>query len=132
VHTRPARHPEQALAALTPRLHQLADETGLAVVTGALVVELRTPGPDKGVALRDYVDRTGAGVVLYVGDDDGDIPVLDTAVGLRDRGIPVAVVCAARPGGPDHLRDNADLVVDGPRGVVALLDAIVTAVGSGT
>ncbi|HVU75014.1 MAG TPA: trehalose-phosphatase [Mycobacteriales bacterium] len=131
VHTRPAAHPQQALDALAPKLYQLADETGLSVVTGAFVLELRTPGPDKGGALADYVQRTGAGVVLYAGDDDGDIPVLDTAVGLRDRGVPVAIVCAERPGGPPALRDSADLVVDGPSGLVALLDALAASLGSG-
>jgi trehalose 6-phosphate phosphatase len=131
VHTRPAAHPQQALDALAPRLYQLADETGLAVVTGAFVLELRTPGPDKGGALADYVQRTGAGAVLYAGDDDGDVPVLDTAVGLRDRGVPVVVVCAERPDGPASLRDSADLLVPGPGGVVELLDALAGALGSG-
>ena len=131
VHTRRAAHPQEALDALTPKLYRLADETGLSVVTGAFVLELRTPGPDKGGALADYVARTGAGVVLYAGGDDGDIPVLDTAVGLRDRGVPVAVVCSDRPDGPSALRDSADLVVDGPAGMVALLDALAASVGTG-
>ena len=131
VHTRPAAHPQEALDALAPRLYQLADETGLSVVTGAFVLELRTPGPDKGGALADYVVRTGAGAVLYAGDDDGDVPVLDTAVGLRDRGVPVAVVCADRPGAPAAFRSTADLVVDGPEGIVALLAALAGSLGTG-
>jgi trehalose 6-phosphate phosphatase len=130
VHTRPAADPAGALAELTPALRSLAQDTGLEPVTGSLVLELRSPGGDKGAALRRWVAQTGVSALLYAGDDDGDIPVLGVAEGLRGEGVPALVVCAARADGSAEFRDGADLVLDGPDGVVAFLTALLAAIGS--
>lgn len=75
---------------------------------------------DKGVALLSYVHEIGASAVLYAGDDLGDLPAFDAVDTLRTEGVPGLLVCS----GSDEvmqLRDRADLVVNGPEGVVALL-----------
>jgi trehalose 6-phosphate phosphatase len=131
VHTRPAVEPQAALDALTPALLALAAETGLEPESGSLVLELRSPGGDKGSALRRWAAEVRAGAVLYAGDDDGDIPVLAAAAQLRASGVPVLVLCAARGDGSMEFRAGADLVVDGPAGVVEFLDGLLAAIGSG-
>jgi len=128
VHTRPAADPAAALAALAPALTALAAELGLDLVAGSDVLELRSPGPDKGETVRGL--GAGRSAVLYAGDDDGDLPVLAAAQELRAGGVPVVVVCSGRPDGPVALRERADLVVDGPAGVVAALRTLVGALGT--
>lgn len=90
---------------------------------GRLVLELRPPGMDKGVALLEYVRETGASAVLYAGDDLGDLPAFAAVDKLRSDGVPGLLVCS----GSDEvteLRERADVVVDGPEGVVRLLRAL--------
>ncbi|MER6347608.1 trehalose-phosphatase [Streptomyces sp. NPDC001595] len=123
VHTRRAADPQAAFDALRAPLADLATRSGLIVEPGRLVLELRPPGMDKGVALRTYLREVGAGAVLYAGDDLGDLPAYAAVDMLRADGVPGLLVCS----GSDEvteLRERADLVVDGPRGVVGLLTAL--------
>lgn len=123
VHTRQAADPAGALATLSPALRAVADELGLAAEPGRFVLELRPPGMDKGAALRRLVDESGAGAVLFAGDDLGDLAAFAAVEGLRARQIPGVTVCS-RSAEATALADRADLVVDGPTGVVALLRAL--------
>ncbi|MBQ0829273.1 trehalose-phosphatase [Streptomyces tagetis] len=123
VHTRRAPDPQAAFDALSGPLDALAARHGLIVEPGRMVLELRPPGMDKGVALRDHVRATGAACVLYAGDDLGDLPAYAAVDELRAAGTPGLLVCS----GSDEvtrLSERADLVVDGPAGVVALLRAL--------
>ncbi|MFE7166953.1 trehalose-phosphatase [Streptomyces sp. NPDC057616] len=120
VHTRRAADPQAAFDALRVPLTDLATRHGLIVEPGRLVLELRPPGMDKGVALLEHVRQTGASAVLYAGDDLGDLPAFSAVDRLRADGVPGLLVCS----GSDEvveLRERADLVVDGPAGVVRLL-----------
>ena len=112
--------PVVALAALRGPLAGLAAETGLAVEPGRLVIELRPPGMDKGAALTALVAERGAGAVLFAGDDLGDLAAFAAVRALRDGGHPGVTVCSAS-GEVSELAAEADLVVDGPGGVAALL-----------
>src|SRR5689334_7804196 len=60
VHTRRAADPQAAFEALREPLTGLAAHHGLIVEPGRLVLELRPPGMDKGVALTRHVRETGA------------------------------------------------------------------------
>ncbi|MFD5129403.1 trehalose-phosphatase [Streptomyces olindensis] len=123
VHTRRAPDPQAAFEALRAPLTDLATRHGLIVEPGRMVLELRPPGMDKGVALSDFAREIGAGSVLYAGDDLGDLPAYAAVDALRSDGTPGLLVCS----GSDEvteLRERADLVVDGPEGVVALLAAL--------
>ncbi len=60
-----------------------------------MVLELRPPGMDKGVALTAYVRETGAGAVLYAGDDLGDLPAFAAVEKLRSDGTPASWSAAA-------------------------------------
>jgi trehalose 6-phosphate phosphatase len=126
VHTRRTDDPNAALEALRGPLTQLAHQHGLIVEPGRMVLELRPPGMDKGVALASYVRHTGASAVLYAGDDLGDLAAFDAVEELRAEGVPGVLVCS----GSDEVAElaaRADLVVSGPEGVVGLLGAVAEA-----
>ncbi|MFF7185093.1 trehalose-phosphatase [Streptomyces sp. NPDC008222] len=123
VHTRRADDPQAAFEALREPLTGLAARHGLIVEPGRLVLELRPPGMDKGVALSEYVRETGAGAVMYVGDDLGDLPAFAAVDKLRSDGVPGLLVCSGSEE-VTELADRADLVVDGPAGVVRLMTAL--------
>ncbi|MFH9943649.1 trehalose-phosphatase [Streptomyces murinus] len=123
VHTRRAQDPQAAYEALRAPLTDLATRHGLIVEPGRMVLELRPPGMDKGVALGEYLRETGAGSVLYAGDDLGDLPAYAAVDKLRSEGTPGVLVCSGSTE-VTELAERADLVVDGPEGVVGLLSAL--------
>ncbi|WP_107466279.1 trehalose-phosphatase [Streptomyces sp. MA5143a] len=130
VHTRRAADPQATFEALREPLTDLATRHGLIVEPGRLVLELRPPGMDKGVALRRHVVDSGATAVLYAGDDLGDLPAFAAVEKLRGEGVPGLLVCSGSTE-VTELSERADLVVDGPEGVVRLLARIAEAVGTG-
>ncbi|MBA5225875.1 MULTISPECIES: trehalose-phosphatase [Streptomyces] len=128
VHTRRAADPQAAFEALRAPLTELAARHGLIVEPGRMVLELRPPGMDKGVALSEYVREVDAGAVLYAGDDLGDLPAFAAVEGLRAQGVPGLLVCSGSEEVAE-LAKRADLVVDGPAGVVRLLRAMAARLG---
>ncbi|MEU6348637.1 trehalose-phosphatase [Streptomyces sp. NPDC047072] len=128
VHTRRAPDPQAAFDTLRAPLTDLAARHGLVVEPGRLVLELRPPGMDKGVALRDLAHDLSAGAVLFAGDDLGDLPAYGAVDDLRAEGTPGLLVCSGS-NEVTELRDRADVVVDGPGGVVDLLTALAEHLG---
>ncbi|MFD0369897.1 trehalose-phosphatase [Streptomyces sp. NPDC059071] len=122
VHTRRAEDPQGAFEALKGPLGDLAAHHGLVLEPGRMVLELRPPGMDKGVALAGFLRETGAGSVLYAGDDLGDLPAYAAVEKLRSDGTPGLLVCsAAESAAVPDLATRADLTVPGPAAVVELL-----------
>ena len=124
VHTRRAPDPPGAWERLIPPLTALAAQVGLEAHPGRLVVELRPPGFDKRGALRSLCTPAPSAVV-FAGDDVGDLPAFDAVEELRRDGVPGLLVASASAEGPAELRERADVVVDGPAGVVALLGRLL-------
>lgn len=120
VHTRRTTDPDAALDLLRGPLCALAAETGLHAEPGRMVLELRPAGVDKGAALCATVSAHDATAVLYAGDDLGDLPAYDAVEELRSGGVAGVTVCSGSTEVPE-LAHRADLVVDGPDGVVRLL-----------
>ncbi|MGQ4514489.1 trehalose-phosphatase [Streptomyces sp. DW26H14] len=125
VHTRRAADPEGAFAALRAPLKDLATRHELLLEPGRLVLELRPPGMDKGVALTAYVQEAGARTVVYAGDDLGDLPAYDAVDALRAEGRPGLLVSSGTATAP--LTDRADLRLSDPSGVVEFLSALADA-----
>ncbi|MFE0672086.1 trehalose-phosphatase [Streptomyces sp. NPDC058867] len=125
VHTRRAADPQAAFEALRAPLADLAARHGLIVEPGRMVLELRPPGMDKGVALLEYLRETDAASVLYAGDDLGDLPAFAAVDKLRTDGTPGLLVCSGSEEVPE-LEERADLVVKGPAGVVDLLTRLAS------
>ena len=128
VHTRRAKDPQAAFEALREPLVQLAARHGLIVEPGRMVLELRPPGMDKGVALSEYVRDVRAESVMYCGDDLGDLPAFAAVDKLRSEGVPGLLICSGS-NEVTELADRADLVVNGPQGVVHLLESLATQLG---
>ncbi len=104
---------------------RLAAELGLHVQPGRLALELRPPIPvDKGTVAEELA--AGAAAALVAGDDHGDLPFFDAvdrleAAGRLLHGVRVAVASAEAP---RALVARADLVVDGPAGLLTVLDQL--------
>jgi trehalose 6-phosphate phosphatase len=128
VHTRRAADPEGALARLRGPLGELAARLGLAAEPGRFVIELRPPGVDKGTALTGLARERAARSVLFCGDDLGDLAAFAAVRTLRAEGIPGCTVASASTESP-QVAAAADLAVEGPPGVVALLAAIAAELG---
>ncbi|MER5885095.1 trehalose-phosphatase [Streptomyces sp. NPDC001941] len=126
VHTRRAEDPQGAFEALRGPLGELAARHGLVLEPGRMVLELRPPGMDKGVALAEYVREVGAESVLYAGDDLGDLPAFGAVEKLRSDGVAGVLVCSGSGEVPE-LAERADLRVPGPAAVVGLLGALGSA-----
>ncbi|MGX1671342.1 trehalose-phosphatase [Streptomyces sp. NPDC055400] len=126
VHTRRAGDPQAAFEALRAPLSDLAARHGLIVEPGRLVLELRPPGMDKGAALTSYVREVGATSVLYGGDDLGDLPAFSAVDKLRKDGVPGLLVCSGSSE-VTELAERADVVVDGPQGMVGLMSDLARA-----
>lgn len=97
-----------------------ASRAGLEARWGRKVLEIRPrTTADKGTAVRALLERSGARLGLYAGDDTTD---LDAFRGLREakleRSVAIAVASAESA---QELLDAADLVVDGPEGVLDVL-----------
>jgi trehalose 6-phosphate phosphatase len=127
VHTRQTADPEAVLARLREPLAALAADAGLALEPGRLVLELRPPGTDKGTALRALAAERAARALLFCGDDLGDLAAFAAVRTLRADGVPGCTVCSLSQETP-RVAEAADLVVDGPAGVVALLRALADAI----
>jgi trehalose 6-phosphate phosphatase len=121
VHTRRMADSEAAFDRLLPELEKLAERHDLVLEPGHEVIEVRSSGMHKGIAVRTLVDEVGAEGFLYAGDDLGDIEAFEAleALGADDVVAPLRVCADPRPG--SRLRPIADVVVDGPAGVLDLL-----------
>ena len=129
VHTRGTADPVGALAALREPLAGLAAATGLICEPGRLVIELRAPGRDKGSALTALAAERRSGAIMFAGDDLGDLAAFAAVRALREAGHPGLTVCSGS-GEVTQLAAEADLVVAGPDGVVALLHSLARALAS--
>jgi trehalose 6-phosphate phosphatase len=129
VHTRRAADPAAALAALEPRVREIAAKYGLVIECARLALEIRPPGFDKGRALRELVQEYAARVVVFVGDDLGDLPAYDAVEAMRTEGIAGLTVASASAEEP-ALTERADIVVDGPHGVLAFLQELAQALAT--
>jgi trehalose 6-phosphate phosphatase len=126
VHTRRAAEPQAELDRLRLPLAQLAERTGLALEPGRFVLELRPPGADKGRAITDLAAERTPRAILFCGDDLGDRAAFAAVRRLREAGTPGLLVCSGSAEVPE-LAAEADLVVDGPDGIAALLAELADA-----
>jgi trehalose 6-phosphate phosphatase len=92
------------------------------------VLELRPRGSDKGQALRALARERGARAVLFCGDDLGDLAAFAALRDLRAEGVPGCAVASRSPESP-KVAAAADVVVEGPPGVVELLSSLAAHYG---
>ena len=122
VHYRQAPDPARARKALVLALQEVASSAGLELVEGKMVVELVPRGqPRKGGAVDRLVGENELHGALFAGDDVADLDAFEALDRLRDRGLLVVKVAVAGEDSPRSLVDAADVVVQGPGGLVELL-----------
>ena len=120
VHTRRLGDPVEAFERLEPKLRELAERYALVLEPGRNVIEIRSPGMDKGVVVRTLAKEVDAGGFVFAGDDLGDVEAFEAVAELRDQGLPTLLVCSASSE-ESALVDRSDVVVKGPDGVLDLL-----------
>jgi trehalose 6-phosphate phosphatase len=124
VHFRGLDDPEAAAAAAEPALAEVAAAHRLELLGGKRILELTPPGPRKGGSVVRLTREHDLGTVLFAGDDVGDLDAFAVLRRLRTEGIWTCGVVARGPETPPEVAAAADLAVDGPEGIAALLGAI--------
>jgi trehalose 6-phosphate phosphatase len=115
--------PDQA-AAVVGLADRLARRYGLDAHGGKMSVELRPPVEvDKGTVIADRA--AGLAAVAFAGDDLGDLPAFRALAALRSTGVATLAVASGGPETPPEVLESADVVVEGPDGVVGLLEELV-------
>jgi len=122
VHTRRLPDAKATYDRLQERLGEAAERHGLQLEPGRLVLEVRAPGMHKGLAVRTALSDHGGDGVLFVGDDLGDVEAFEAVRDLADEGLPTLLVCSSSDE-QDALHELADVVVDGPDGVMDFLQS---------
>jgi len=118
---------EEAAEAAVRGIAERAEGAGLVTHWGRKVLEIRPPVElNKGRGVRRLIEETPIAVAAYVGDDTTD---LDAFAALRalveEKQLEHALCVGVRSDEtPAELEAQADLLVDGPRGVRALLSAL--------
>jgi len=128
IHYRLTEDPVEAREKVLAMLYDLTRGTGVRVVEGRRVVELRpSVHVDKGTALFGLLRRHPVRAAVYAGDDVTDV---DAFAGMRrwaqqedGRSVTVAI---SSPEMPPELFDSADLVVDGVDGWADFMQALLT------
>jgi trehalose 6-phosphate phosphatase len=104
-------------------------ERGLEPHWGRKVLEIRPAlGVDKGTAIASVLGEAEVKAALYAGDDTTDLDAFRALRSLRsDRALDHAVCVGVRSEeGPAEISSEADLVVEGPDGVLELLAVLAS------
>jgi trehalose 6-phosphate phosphatase len=125
VHFRGADDPDDARGRLAPALEAVALDSGMALIAGKKVWELVPGGrPLKEGAVERIVTEARLDAVLYAGDDVADQRAFEALDRLAAAGLTTLKVAVHGPETPPLLAGSADIVVDGPAGLVSLLRRI--------
>ena len=119
---------EEAAEAAVREIARRAQEEGFGVHWGRKVLEVRAPvAPDKGVGVNALLRGQPVDAAVYVGDDATDMDAFAALRDLQEQGALQTAVCAVVRSDetPDPLAQEADLMLDGPGGVRALLEALL-------
>jgi trehalose 6-phosphate phosphatase len=121
---------EEAARAAIDAIAQRAEQSGLRTHWGRKVLEVRPPvRMDKGAGIVSFLADMELDSAVYVGDDATDLDAFRGLGELHAEGRlrHVLRVCVGSDEGPSELAQEADLVVDGPEGVRALLEVLIAA-----
>jgi trehalose 6-phosphate phosphatase len=119
---------EDAAAGAVGEIAAQAQREGFVVHWGRKVLEVRPPVTlDKGLGVAALLRGSSVVAGLYVGDDSTDIDAFRGLRRLVESGRLACAVCAAVSSdeAPAELAQEADLVVEGTRGVRELLEALL-------
>ncbi len=120
---------EEAARALIDAIAARAEAAGLRTHWGRKVLEVRPPVRiDKGAGIIAFLEGEDVDVAMYVGDDTTDLDAFRALGQLVEEGrLSRAIRVGVRSDeSPEEIVSEADIVVDGTRGVVTLLTLLVS------
>jgi trehalose 6-phosphate phosphatase len=127
VHTRRVPERDRWTDPIDRAARQIAEQHGLEIIPGKMVWELRPAvRGDKGDGVRRVVAESGARAVVVVGDDLGDLPAFAAVAQLEAEGLEGWRVAVRSQEAPPDLLAAADLVLEGPEGVLDFLRRLAT------
>jgi trehalose 6-phosphate phosphatase len=122
VHYRAAEDTDAAGRELSQALRSVADRLGLMLMAGKMVLELVPPDtPGKGSVILAQRASRDLQACLFAGDDVADLDAFAALDELRAEGISTVKVAVRSAETREELVSNADIVVEGPSGLVELL-----------
>ena len=128
IHFRGLADAEAAAVAAAPVLALVAADHGLELIGGKRILELMPASrPRKGGAVEAIARAKGLEAAVFAGDDVGDLDAFAALGRLRTEGVWTCAVIARGPETSPEVAAAADLVVEGPEGVVALLARVADA-----
>lgn len=128
IHYRQTPDPRAFLLSWGVQLRAIAQQHGLEMFTGKMVLEVRPPvAVDKGVALQALAAEHQLRAALFLGDDISDLSALQAVRTLRAQGVHAWGVGVRSADAPAELLDEADYLADGVADVEALLAFILAA-----
>ncbi|HVF52419.1 MAG TPA: trehalose-phosphatase [Actinomycetota bacterium] len=126
LHFRAAEDVKAAEAALRAVADDLVERYGLTRAGGRLAFELRPPMEiSKSLVVLERAREAHLRSVAFVGDDRVDLPGFDALDQLHDEGMHTVRVAVDSSEAPAELLERADIVVDGPRGLLPLLRRLI-------
>jgi trehalose 6-phosphate phosphatase len=121
-HYRNAPDPEAAGRALGEIVEELAQGYGLLSATGRMAFELRPPIEfSKSQVVLQRTREVSLKAAGFAGDDRVDLPAFDALDALSEEGVATLRVGVDSKEAPPELRERADVLVDGPAGVLEFL-----------
>ncbi len=119
---------EDAARAAVDELANRAEAVGLSTHWARKVLEVRPPvGMDKGIGIRRLLREEDVDAALYAGDDATDLDAFAALGEMAEQGRldTVVLVGIASDESPPEVVERADIVLDGPSEVRALLEALL-------
>jgi trehalose 6-phosphate phosphatase len=119
---------EDAARGAVEELANRAEAVGLSTHWARKVLEVRPPvGMDKGIGIRRLLREEDVDAALYAGDDATDLDAFAalSEMAEQDRLETVVLVGIASDEAPPEVVERADIVLDGPGEVRALLEALL-------
>ena len=125
LHYRRAEDTRRAARRAEEVARDLAGQNDLLVGKGRMVVEIKPPVEfTKADVVRRRARELGLEAAAFIGDDVVDLPAFDALDELARDGVATVRVGVDSSEAPAEVVDRADVVVDGPRGVVEWLSLL--------
>lgn len=132
-HFRRATDRSAARRAVETIAQDLAEAFSLVTAPGRATVELRPPiAMSKGATVLEIARDYDLETLLFAGDDLVDLEAFRALDELESEGMKCVRVAVASAEAPSELLADADVVVDGPNGVVELLEVLAESKGPAT
>ena len=126
LHYRAAENTADAQEVLRGLSRKLASTYGLQEAEGKMALELRPPVAfSKGDVVLTLAQEAELQAILFAGDDTVDLPAFDALDNLASDGVLGLRVAVTSQEAPVELVQRADIVVEGPRGMLELLQRLV-------